>query len=93
MKELFHQEPLLLLGVLTLAGYYMGRVARVGRLPSLIGYMVLGVLLGPSAVGLFDAEHLDGFSFITEIALGFVAFGIGAELNLKALKQLGSGIV
>jgi len=35
-------------------------------------------------------EHL---SFITEIALGFVAFNIGAELRLSSLKRLGMGII
>jgi Kef-type K+ transport system membrane component KefB len=35
-------------------------------------------------------EHL---SFITEIALGFVAFSIGAELSLSTLRRLGPGII
>ena len=36
---------------------------------------------------------MERLSFITEIALGFVAFSIGSELNLASLRRLGSGII
>jgi Kef-type K+ transport system membrane component KefB len=87
------REPFFLLGVVAIAGFYFGRAARIARLPSLIGFMVLGVVLGPSVVGAFNQDNLATLSFITELALGFVAFSIGAELNLRALRHLGKGIV
>lgn len=87
------REPFLLLGIVAIAGFYLGRAARFARLPSLIGFMILGVILGPSLLGAFDHANLDTLSFITELALGFVAFSIGAELNLRALRHLGKGIV
>ncbi len=89
----FHFSALTLLGIATLIGFYFGRGARRIRLPSLIGYMILGVILGPSVLHLFDEPTMANLSFITEIALGFVAFSIGSELNLTSLKRLGSGIV
>jgi len=98
-QHMFRQQALLLLGIATVIGFYFGRFARRLNLPSIIGFMVLGLLLGPSALGLFDGAHngepgnLETFSFITEIALGFVAFTIGAELSLRSLRQLGGGIV
>jgi Kef-type K+ transport system membrane component KefB len=92
MGELFRAEPLLLLGIVAIAGFYFGRLARLARLPSLIGFMILGVVLGPSVFRLFTVEHLESLNFITEMALGFVAFSIGSELNLSALRHLGKGI-
>ena len=93
MQEILRAEPLLLLGIVAIVGFYFGRAAKIARLPSLIGFMVLGVLLGPSALGLFYEGNLEALSFITELALGFVAFSIGAELNLRALRHLGKGII
>lgn len=93
MFELFRSQPIFLLGVVAIAGYYFGRAARLARLPSLIGFMILGVLLGPSLAGFFHEGNLASLSFITEIALGFVAFSIGAELSMSSLRQLGGGIV
>jgi len=88
-----HLSALLLLGVLTLVGFHVGFAARWVKLPSLIGYMVLGVIVGPSVLHLVSERSMEQLSFITEIALGFVAFSIGSELSLKSLKRLGSGIV
>ena len=93
MQDILRVEPFVLLGLVVLAGFYFGRAARFARLPSIIGFMVLGALLGPSLVGAFDESNLASLAFITELALGFVAFSIGSELNLRALKHLGKGIV
>jgi Kef-type K+ transport system membrane component KefB len=93
MQEILTAQPLLLLGIVAIVGFYFGRAAKLARLPSLIGFMILGVLLGPSAFGYFHEGNLESLTFITEIALGFVAFSIGAELNLRSLRHLGKGIV
>jgi len=93
MQDILRIEPFLLLGLVAIAGFYFGRGAQLARLPSLIGFMVLGVILGPSLVGAFDEGNLASLGFITEMALGFVAFSIGSELNLRALRHLGKGIV
>lgn len=86
-------SQLTVLGGATLAGFYAGRLARLLRLPSLIGYMFLGVLLGPSLFDVLDQAALEHLGFVTEIALGLVAFSIGAELHLGSLRRLGYGIV
>jgi Kef-type K+ transport system membrane component KefB len=88
-----HLSGLTLLGAATIVAFYVGRVAKFARLPSLIGYMIVGVILGPSVLHLFDEPSMERLSFITEIALGFVAFSIGSELNLSSLKRLGMGII
>jgi Kef-type K+ transport system membrane component KefB len=62
------------------------------RLPSIIGFMLAGVLLGPSLFSLLSSDLSEKLSFITEIALGFVAASIGLELSFKTLKLLGRGI-
>lgn len=72
---------------------YAGRLARKTGLPSLVGYMILGVVLGSSVLGVLSAEGTRTLSFLTDIALGFVAFTIGSELNLRELKKLGKGII
>ena len=88
-----HVSPLAIVGIATLIGYYMGHIARFCKLPSIIGYMILGVIMGPSLLNLFQHSMLEDMSFITEIALGFVAFSIGAELSISSLRKLGSGII
>jgi len=92
-QAVLQREHLLLLGAATIVAFHFGGLARRVNLPSIIGFMLLGVLLGPSVLRLFGDGNLHAMSFITEIALGFVAFAIGAELSLRSLRQLGRGIV
>jgi Kef-type K+ transport system membrane component KefB len=88
-----HISALTIIGIATLLGFYFGRAAKLVKLPSIIGYMVLGVLLGPSVLNLFTEHTMESVSFITSIALGLVAFSIGAELNMASLRHLGWGII
>jgi Kef-type K+ transport system membrane component KefB len=80
-------------GIAAIVGFYSGRGARKIKLPSILGYMLLGVVLGPSLLNMFNESSLERLSFITQMALGFVAFSIGSELSLSSLKRLGPGII
>lgn len=84
---------LTLLGVATIIGFYVGRLANRINLPTIIGYMTLGIILGPSILNIFEKGIIQQLSFLSEIGLGFVAFAIGSELSLASLKRMGPGIV
>ncbi len=88
-----HATQLILVALLAVAGLYFGKLAKRAKLPSLIGYMILGAVLGVSCFNVLGGKSLEHLKFITEMALGFVAFAIGSELNLKSLSKQGSGII
>jgi len=84
---------LLLLGSVIVLGHILGKNMKFVKLPSIIGYMVFGVLIGPSLFNLVN-EHLQlELGFITDIALSFVAFSIGLELKMSILKGFGRGMI
>ena len=85
--------PLALVGLGVAVSLYVGKLARRLGLPSLIGYLVTGVLMGASISGIVSLENLEHTRFVTNIALGFVAFSIGTELSASSLRHLGSSIV
>ncbi len=96
VQSFFQSLPLpvlMIVGIMTLAGFYFGKAMHFLRLPAIIGFMLLGVLIGPSVLNLLGEQLQGGFSFITEIALGFVALSIGLELSFAALKKQGLGIL
>ena len=88
-----HIDPLLIVGVMVFLGLYFGKAVKLIKLPAIIGFMIIGVLLGPSLFGILDEEFQGSLSFITDIALGFVAVSIGLELSLSSLKKQGKGII
>ena len=89
-----HTLPVLLVvGAIIIAGFYCGKSSKIVKLPSIIGYMVLGLILGPSFFDIINHGMQENLSFITEVALGFVALSIGLELSLSSLRKQGMGIV
>jgi len=67
------------------------------RLPDVTAFLVTGVLIGPCVLGRLGIpclgfntfEQVDSLSMIQDVALGFIAFAIGHEFRLSALKQTG----
>lgn len=90
MTEFLSQYPLLILFFLLAAGLIMSRVVKLIDLPNVTGYLVAGLLIGPCIAGIVPEKTLEGFTVITNVALGFVAFSIGAEFKLEHIKQIGS---
>ena len=81
------------IGIVIIVAFHAGKNIRHLKLPSLIGYMILGVILGPSLCNILSEGLQLQLGFITEIALSFVAVSIGLELKFSALKKLGMGII
>jgi len=84
---------MLKLGILLLAGLIGGRIARIFKLPNVSGYLIAGVLVGPSIFGVVNVTDLANYTVISEIALAVLAFSIGSEFVLKDLKKLGKRII
>jgi len=84
---------LMIAGITLLLSFYVGKSTKILKLPSIIGYMIVGLLAGPSLLDLLNENVQHNLSFLTEIALGFVALSIGLELSMPSLKKQGIGIV
>lgn len=73
-------------GLLILAGLIGGELARrTGFLPRITGFIVIGVLLGPSGAGLLNTETLDTARILVDVALGLILFQVGRLLELRAV--------
>lgn len=88
----FSLPAMLIVGLMIVLAFYFGKTVRHIRLPLIIGYMLLGVLLGPSFLNLINDSMQSSLGFLTDIALGFVALSIGLELHLASFRKQGRGI-
>ncbi|MGB8452806.1 MAG: cation:proton antiporter [Anaerocolumna sp.] len=75
--------------ILLFSGIIFGRLAKFIKLPNVTGYLIAGLLLGPSILGIISPEMVNNFTVISDIALGFIAFSIGSEFNLNYYKKVG----
>ena len=87
---------LMSLSIALLAGLLLSRLAKMIQLPAVTAYLVAGVLIGPFLLGALDIpgigithSQLEGFGIIADVALGFIAFSMGNEFRIDALKKIG----
>lgn len=59
------------------------------RLPKIVWYLILGILLGPSVFNIIDDLLLKISSYLRQIALVIILTRSGLSLNLKVLKEMG----
>jgi CPA2 family monovalent cation:H+ antiporter-2 len=81
-----HDSPLSLILVLLAASVFVVTLARRLGLPSILGYVTVGLVLGPHALGLFpesDTAHL-----LAELGVVFLLFTLGLEFSWPRMVAL-----
>ena len=90
-------QSLLLVAVALFAGLLMTRLFVKLHMPDVTAYLVTGILIGPCVLGRLGVpglgfrtyDEVESLNLISDVALGFIAFAIGNEFRLSALKQTG----
>lgn len=81
-------NSLLLLGIILSLGFLLGKLAHNFKVTAIVGYIIVGIILGPSFLSLLKlssgTEHL-----LVNLTLGMVAFVIGLRLTFNLMKKLG----
>ena len=83
----------LILALMMLVGLFVGRLAERRRIPSVSGYLLVGLFAGFLLLWLSDDDWLGTFLYITKFCLGFIALSIGLELDFKRLWQRRSEVI
>ncbi len=76
-----------------IAGLILTRPFKKLRLPNVTAYLVAGLLIGPFCLKLVPAEEVEALSVFSTIALGFIAFSIGAEFKLDHIRAIGKSVI
>lgn len=71
------------------SGMAFGRLVKLIKLPNVTGYLLAGLIFGPSVLGIIPKDTIDSISVISEVALGFIAFSIGNEFKMSYFKKVG----
>lgn len=77
---------LILIGLLA---NYSGKLVELFKLPSLIGMILFGMIIGPSFLNIVPKQTLNISSYIKDIALVTVLFIGGLGISLNQMKQIG----
>ncbi|MGD9760904.1 MAG: cation:proton antiporter [Candidatus Izemoplasmatales bacterium] len=80
---------LLYTALIIATGLLFGKIAKYFKFPNVTGYLIGGLLIGPSIFNFVKEEALPGMEIVSVVALGFIAFTIGNELKFKYFKKVG----
>lgn len=80
---------LLSISLILIVGMSMGWICRRMKLPSLLGMLLTGILLGPYVLNLLDESILGISSELRKIALIIILTRAGLGLDLSGLKKIG----
>lgn len=81
--------PLLGASIILFTGLVFGKLITFLKLPNVTGYLIGGLIVGPSVFGIVSGEMVNSLGFISQIALAFIAFSIGLSFKVNYLKRVG----
>lgn len=84
---------LIYLAIALIVSLLSSKLMKIVKLPNVTGYLLVGLLFGPYCLNVIPAGIIDDLSIIPEVALGFIAFSIGAEFKMSYLKKVGKAPV
>ncbi len=88
------KHALLVFGIILAVGTFSGLIARLLRVPDVVVFLLVGMLAGPSVLGLVDIK---ADSTVNQLILifgsSYILFDGGASIRLKVLKEVWITIV
>lgn len=79
--------------VVLAAGLFVAKVTGKFKLPNVTGYLIAGLLIGPSVFAIVPRETVEQLTLFSDLALAFIAYSIGSQINFKQLKKVGAGVI
>lgn len=94
-------NQILCIALALVVGLLSSRLMKLIHLPNVTGYLISGIIFGPYVLGRFfgwnvidnSPTNINAISWISDIALGFIAFSIGSSFKLSVLKQVGKKVI
>ncbi|WP_270428726.1 cation:proton antiporter [Blautia obeum] len=80
---------LLSISLILILGMFMGWICQKIKLPSLLGMLIIGIVLGPYVLNLLDDSILGISAELRKIALIIILTRAGLGLDLSGLKKIG----
>jgi len=93
VTSLHHLNLLLLLGIAVFGGTVGARVFRRLHIPQIIGYIIIGLIIGESGLNLVSEQVIRIVEPFNYFALGIIGFMIGGELKFDIFRKYGKQFI
>ena len=75
------------------SGSFGGRLFQKLKIPQVVGYIVIGIIIGSSGFKILGDKLINSLDPINTIALSLIGFLVGAELKVDVIKKYGKQFV
>jgi Kef-type K+ transport system membrane component KefB/predicted transcriptional regulator len=82
---------ILLIGTAILAGIIGAKIVQKLRIPQIVGYVAIGMILGP-VLNVISQEAVQSFDLVSMVALGIIGFLVGGELKREIFVKFGKQV-
>ncbi|MBO4666549.1 MAG: cation:proton antiporter [Bacilli bacterium] len=79
--------------IMLFSGFLLTRLTKLAKLPNVTGYILAGIIIGPFVLNLIPDTVIEGTSFLSDIALAFIAFSTGEFFKIDVLKKNGGKVI
>ena len=94
-------NQILCIALALFVGLLSSRLMKLLRLPNVTGYLIAGIIFGPFVLGKYiggwstdnPETSINAIKWISEIALGFIAFTIGCSFKKQAIQHVGKRVI
>jgi len=93
LDHVFTENILTLIGLIIVLAFIGSKLFNRLGIPQIVGFIVTGVVFGPSFLNIVPIELSSELLFISEIALGLIGFDIGSHLKLSEIHKIGRSIL
>ncbi len=84
-----HLNIILLMGLAIFLGTVGARIFQKFRVPQVVGYVVIGLVIGQSGLNIIGRDTVELLSSFNMFALGIIGFTIGGQLRADVFKKYG----
>jgi Kef-type K+ transport system membrane component KefB len=85
-------HTLFYLGIIFVLGALVEWLSPKLGLPKVVGYLVLGLIIGPEILGLIPESFVENSHFVIDLALSLIAVMIGGNLKYSVIKEIGKQV-
>ncbi|MBI5429428.1 MAG: cation:proton antiporter [Nitrosomonadales bacterium] len=83
------KHALLMFGIILAVGTFSGLIARLARVPDVVVFLLIGMLIGPGMLGMVDIKADSTVNQLIMIfGSSYILFDGGASIKLKVLKEV-----
>ncbi len=83
------KHALLMFGVVLAVGTFSGLIARLAKIPDVVVFLLVGMLIGPGVLGMVDIKADSTINQLIMIfGSSYILFDGGASIRLKVLKEV-----